>query len=584
MPDSPETLSQIIHRIDDLEDRLCVLEHRPEAQTTLRPAELEPGDTAAIALPAWQARRSSAFSVLGIAMLGIAGAYLLRAVAESGTVPNAAAVALATAYAGGWLFAAARIHVADGFSRTIYACTSTLILTPMLWESTTRFHYLSAPAAAAILFGFALASYALAWAARLSSVIWVSTLTTAVTAIILTGVTHDLLAFASTMLAVALLNEIAAGFGRWSEARSVSAAAADILVCLTIFIYSRPPTSRPEYEDLSKGTLLAPALLLFLIYGVSGILRAGLRRHKMTVPEIAQLALSALLALEAVLHFATPGQTILFGVVFIALAVAGYVALFTHFASTVERRNSFVCASFSLALMLAGCTLSLDKSWLSSCLGALAMAAAVLATSKSRSLLRSHTLVYLIAAAVASDTLKYAVHTVAGAFPTPPPGIVWMILGTALFCYEAGTEWPCEDWMHRMLQLLSAGLAVGAVIAMAVSAIFWVTTFFTTPAESHIAVLRTFSICAVAMAAAYVGARFARVQLVWLGYSLLALLAVKLLAEDLRNARAEFVAISIFLYAVTLIAVPRLARRKRIDEGALASDTKQVAVPQVHHQ
>ena len=40
-----------------------------------------------------------AFSVLGKAMLGIAGAYLLRAVAESSLLPRTAVAAVAIAYA-----------------------------------------------------------------------------------------------------------------------------------------------------------------------------------------------------------------------------------------------------------------------------------------------------------------------------------------------------------------------------------------------------------------------------------------------------------------------------------------------------
>ena len=46
-----------------------------------------------------------------------------------------------------------------------------------------------------------------------------------------------------------------------------------------------------------------------------------------------------------------------------------------------------------------------------------------------------------------------------------------------------------------------------------------------------------------------------------LAYVALAFVAVKLLFEDLRHGHMAFIAGSIFLFAVTLIAVPRLVRR-----------------------
>jgi hypothetical protein len=45
-------------------------------------------------------------------------------------------------------------------------------------------------------------------------------------------------------------------------------------------------------------------------------------------------------------------------------------------------------------------------------------------------------------------------------------------------------------------------------------------------------------------------------------YAAIAFVAVKLLLEDLRHGHLEFFAASLGLVAVTLIAVPRLARRR----------------------
>jgi len=49
-------------------------------------------------------------------------------------------------------------------------------------------------------------------------------------------------------------------------------------------------------------------------------------------------------------------------------------------------------------------------------------------------------------------------------------------------------------------------------------------------------------------------------ELTRIGYAALALVAAKLVFEDMRQGHLEFIAASIFLFAVTLIAVPRIAR------------------------
>ncbi|MGB9407947.1 MAG: hypothetical protein WCA89_10440, partial [Terracidiphilus sp.] len=75
-----------------------------------------------------------------------------------------------------------------------------------------------------------------------------------------------------------------------------------------------------------------------------------------------------------------------------------------------------------------------------------------------------------------------------------------------------------------------------------------------------IAFIRTLALCALALALAFAGSRWRRIELTRIAYATLALVAAKLLFEDLRQGRLEFIAASIFLFAITLIAVPRLAR------------------------
>jgi predicted tellurium resistance membrane protein TerC len=75
----------------------------------------------------------------------------------------------------------------------------------------------------------------------------------------------------------------------------------------------------------------------------------------------------------------------------------------------------------------------------------------------------------------------------------------------------------------------------------------------------------------LALALAFFGPRWHRIELVWVTYATLAFVAAKLLLEDLRQGHPEFIAASIFLYAVTLILVPQLVRRSTRKAPTLAS-------------
>jgi hypothetical protein len=76
----------------------------------------------------------------------------------------------------------------------------------------------------------------------------------------------------------------------------------------------------------------------------------------------------------------------------------------------------------------------------------------------------------------------------------------------------------------------------------------------------HIAFLRTLAISMVSLVLAFAGSRWGRITMTRLAYVTLAFVAAKLIFEDLRHGHMVFIAGSIFLFAITLIAVPKLVR------------------------
>src|SRR5579863_1994528 len=141
---TPEDVSALLERVSahlqELERRVSALEHPsqvqpPHAEPIVFPSPANLGSTQ---LPFAQSQ-TGLFSIFGRSVLGIAGAYVLRAVAEAGALPARILVAFAAVYAASWLVWAAWPRGQTQLARYSYAITSALILSPMLWESTVRF-------------------------------------------------------------------------------------------------------------------------------------------------------------------------------------------------------------------------------------------------------------------------------------------------------------------------------------------------------------------------------------------------------------------------------------------------------------
>ena len=450
------------------------------------------------------AQAGGAFSVLGKSMLGIAGAYLLRAVAESSSLPRLAIAAVAIVYALLWLVAAARVHEEEWFASTIYAGTSALILAPMLWELTLRFKVLPAPVTAAILGIFVIVATALAWKKDQTPVFWVANGTATAAALALAVATHELIPFIAALLLLAILSEYAAIRNHQRSVRSLAALAADAGIWALIFIYASPQSARMDYPALSAAGLILPGCLLF--------------------------------------------------------SAACYAASFVLLSNKADGRNFRVFATWAAGLFLAGSLLCLPPFWLAVCLGLAAIAAAALSARIAGLTLRFHSLAFLVAAAIASGLLEYAFNALAG---TPPATIgagAGLVSACAVVCSALGKRGPQESWKQQLLDLATAALAVFALAALLVEGLLFLLAPHITPDAPHIAFIRTLILCALAFALAFSGSRWRRVELTRIAYATLALVAVKLLFEDLRHGQLEFIAASIFLFAITLIAVPWLAR------------------------
>jgi hypothetical protein len=562
MSDPPDPMVRLTERMEALERRVFALEHPAQSAGAVIPPPVE---TALVSHPSPATLAGGAFAVLGKAMLGIAGAYLLRAVAESSSFPRLWIAALAIAYAILWLLFAARASAR--LSTLVYAGTSVLILAPMIWELTLSFKVLTAVESAAVLCAFAVVASAVAWKLNLTSIFWIAHLTVAALAFALSIATHEMLPFIAALLLLALLSEVTAFRGHGQSVSPLVAVVADLAVAVQFYIYSSPPNERMDYPLLGTVPLLLPSLSLFLISGACAVIEAAFFARKISAFKALQATVAFLLLTGCVLAYLSHAGWIVFGVFCLLSSAAGYATVLRIFCRLTERRNERVFGSWSAALFVAGCALCLPTPLASASLAVAAMAVTLLGIRWNRPLLYLHGAAYLIASAIASGLLLYFFHALVGELPGAPHWSVLLAALSAVVCYMARKPALEVTGERKLLDLVSALLAVSAMAAFLVEALVLLAASFLTPASHHIAFIRTFTICAAILALAFAGSRWRRVELMRIGYLALLMVAVKMIFEDLRIGHLEFVAASIFLFAITLIVIPRLRIKEPLQEA-----------------
>src|ERR1051325_306008 len=241
----PQAVDSIASALEKLSEQLEALEHRVAALERHEEEQSEPELVSApvehsLSPATWSGfpsveTPSGIVPVVGKAVLGIAGAYLLRALAEAPNIPKLPVLLVAILYACFWMAWAVRTAAVSRFAGVTYAITSALILSPMLWESTVRFHVLKPAFASIVLVAFIVLAVILAWQRDLQLIPWVATLATVITAVALIIESRELVPLTATLLAVALTTEIAACLGHRLSLRAIPALAADFAVWLLVY-------------------------------------------------------------------------------------------------------------------------------------------------------------------------------------------------------------------------------------------------------------------------------------------------------------------------------------------------------------
>ena len=574
-------IDRLISRLDELEGRVAALEHPVQphkvtgttttaifaslAATAAKPAAIATPQTHPLAQ---LSRSSNPMPVIGKVFLGIAGAYLLRALAESGTLPMWAVAGAAMLYAGAWLLAAARTPSSPIFPGASYATTAAVILPPMLWELTLRFKVMPAWAAATVLVVFVALAAALAWKQKLLSVVVSPLAFSAMAVLALLVGTHDPFPFVTALLLIALIAEAAASTDRLLGLRPLVAIPLDLAVLALVLIYTGSNGVPPEYKSLATADLLGLFAALPVIYVASLLSRTLVLRRTISVFEAGQMSMALLLAGFGILRTTHNSAAIGLGVLCLVAAAACYWLAYSRFKGPALQRSYHVFSTWAIALALAGSFLCLPDNANVFFLGAAAIAATLIGVRSGRVSLAFHGAVYVAAVALLSGALQCGLKLLIGKTQQAGGWLVWTAFLFTIICYALAwryVAWRSVDeqeqqWPQSLLRLALAALATFAVLAAVLTAFH---VAFPAVTAGQMAAGRTLVICLLAVLLGCSGSRFRRAELLWLAYAAIVFCTLKLLLEDLRSGSAVTIAFSFFCYGMVWVLVPRFSRASR---------------------
>ena len=538
---------QLLRRVRDLEVRVASLEQRLETAPAPR---VEPASSpgASPEHPPW-VETVSAIPALGVSMLGLAGAYILRALAETRVIPEVLGVFASITYSALWLAGAARVPASRRAETVLYSLTSALVLGPLLWESTLRFRAISTWTAAVVLLVFTIFGLIVSWRKNLLIVATIATMTGVLTGAALLVGSRDLAPFLFLLLAIAAAAEISACLDHWLSERWLTAAAADLPVLLATYLVTGVGGLPSSYVPFSHAMLFASQMALAGIYLSSILVRTLLRGSTFTFFEVGQLAISFLLAVGCGLRLGgDPRIAPAVAIVCLGCGTSCYAAAFTG-----NERNFRAYTFFGFSLIVTGTLVGLPAVgdaavW--SCL-------AIIAMTRPRPLLRWHACAYLLLSLAASGALVQAAGLLLGASDTRGT-LVPLLCGAAiaLVCYAFAVR---GELGHPVIQPIFAGITLWLVARITAAAlpVAYHALFGAQAPHAFCATLRTTVLAATAVMLAWLGSRHQRLALAPSIYLVLILGAYRLLLIDLRQDNKAALVFSLFAYGAALLLLPR---------------------------
>jgi hypothetical protein len=526
MDDLARAVADLASRVDAIEQQLGL------RNLSFPVSDASPPERPVLSRAREGAPGSSLTPILGRALLGLAGAYLLRALDVG--------VGAGFLYASVWLVWAARTSAERRLETAMYSLTSVVVLAPLLWEATLKFHAITTWQAGAVLVVFTVFGLSVSWRKNLLIVATIATLAGLGTAGALLMATHDVLPFTVVFLAIGAAVEISACLNHWLSERWLAATAADLAVLLATWLVANPRGLPESYAPIPHAGLVATQAALLAIYLSSTIVRTLFRHLTMTWFETAQCV-----AAFAVIASGGLGPSI--GVLALVCGAACYAVALLR----LDHRNFYTYSTFGIVLGLFG-TWVLFPAAAAAVWGALAIACAAAGSIFGHLTLEVHGGAYLLLSAILSGAIQEGAAQLLGnaTWPGQRPLAVTACAAGAVVCYALSKR--------ARLPAAALGAWFGAVIGGGLLTAGYHAALGADATHAYCATLRTGVLVALALAMAWAGARWQRLELSRLIYPAMTLGAYRLVMEDLHLERKAALFLSLLLYGGALMLLPRL--------------------------
>jgi hypothetical protein len=513
-----KNVARLVDAVERLERRLAVLEtgaapERGEPKEQLLTAAASVASEERSTLDA-AATASRILSLVGRSLLVLAGAFLLRAVTDAGTVPTSVGIGLGFAYAAVWL-AAARTAARSGRRRSaiFHGVCSSVIGYPLIWEAATTFKVLSPEGAVLGVAGVTGVGLVIAWGCGLRSVAWVFTVAAVATTVALVTVSPITAVAGGFLVLLGLVTFWVARSRDWFLLPWLPALVADVSVMRAVGMTTAP-------VDGSVSVSVAWLLVAVLVVGYVGTVAIQVlaRRRPIDVFDVIQTTLALAVGVAAVERLAV--GSVFAGAAVVFAGAACYAAAFAVVERQSESGRNFVYVStLAVALLLIG----------SSYLGG-----------------------------------ELIVATVWAAL-----GLLSAFLGSRLGRRRCELRWWFRLPLVALVVISAAGLCAEVVRLLASPSLFDIGS------AGGLAMARTGVVSVGTLLLAALATRLQIPELRWVVYPILCALGLKILLQDLPAGRPLSIAVAFVFYGAALIVSPRLLRTH--DRQATAPDSPNAA-------
>lgn len=537
-------LERIESNIRELSARLAAVESVAHVQAVVAPV-VAPVENVSDQTTAADLRHPMA--LMGRSVLILGGAFVLRALTESAVLPPIGGVAAGLIYAVAWILLAHRAAGRGKRGEALFDCASAAVIAyPLVWETTVRFRLMSATAAVTLLLTVSLILLWIASRDRMEHVAWIATSGAAVSFIaIALGTGSSLPAMlAATIFAVAAVQLSARA--SWEFTAWPAILASDLLA---LHLIGMALLKRSEH---SAATVVTGLILFAAIWIAAIIARALLTRSEPTFADIAQSIEVAVVGLAGATIVAWTFELSKAPVAWFALASGIMLLAIVPLAANSELVQLRVLGSgLGAFAVLFGSGLLFGRVGASIVWGIVAVAAAELARRRGSSLALRQSIVWALAAAIASG-IPTAFFTSLASAPAELRAILFVAIVTLLtsIAYTLARGASSARLPRVALLAITATGAVAVTLALI--------TQSTPPlVPMYLALLRTAVLALFAAGFAIVRRFISAPEAAIVARALLAVGAIKLLLVDIRVANAAVLVGAFVIYGSAMLITAR---------------------------